>query len=118
MKSDEGEHRREKRIDYHFVLRARPLGSSQQTPWDMSTVRNISKTGVLFYSSAYYDYGSEIELRIMNPMLLKEIVCVGKIVRCSLLDNIQNMYSIAVRFIKVDEEGQDALDKTIKFLSR
>ncbi len=116
MESSEDNHRHEKRVGYHFVLRARPLNpATPKAAWDVSTVRNISKTGVLFYSSNKYTPGADIEIKITNPLILEEITCAGIVVRCDPVEKMENIYSVAVEIRKVDEISREVFDKTIDF---
>jgi hypothetical protein len=117
--SGEGDHRGEKRIEYHFTVRIRPVRLSGAAAWDVSTIRNISKTGVLFYSSNYYDYNADVEVRIKNPIIPEEIICLCKVVRCELLKDMKNIYRVAVEITAMGPEDREAYDKTIKlFLDR
>ena len=119
MGSSESGYRREKRVEYHFMVRIRPVRPSGAAVWDVSTVRNISKTGVMFYSSNYYDYNADVEVRIKNPIISEEIICFGRAVRCELLKDIKNIYSVAVEITAMNPEGKEAYDKTVKlFMDR
>jgi len=119
MGDDKGDYRREKRVEYHFMVRIRPVRPSGAAVWDVSTIRNISKTGVLFYSSNYYDHNADLEVRIKNPITPEEIICLGKAVRCELLKDMKNIYSVAVEITEINPEGVEAYDKTIKlFMDR
>ena len=119
MGKDESDHRGGKRIEYHFIVRISPVGPGVPAAWDISTIRNISKTGVLFYSSKYYDYNSDVEVRIKNPIIPEEIVCLCKVARCELLKDMKNIYSVAVKITGMDQANREVYDKTLKlFIDR
>ncbi|MDO8536025.1 MAG: PilZ domain-containing protein [Candidatus Omnitrophota bacterium] len=113
MENGEG-YRAEKRIEYHFIVRIKPVGLSGTALWDMSTIRNISKTGVLFRSSNYYVYNADVEVRIKNPIVPEEIVCFGKVVRCELVKNVKNIYDVAIEITVMDSKNKEVYDKTIR----
>lgn len=112
MAEEQEHHRHEKRIEQHFVLRAR---LADTVIWDVSTVRNISKTGVLFYSSRNYAHGSDLEIRIMNPLLGKEVTCFGKVVRCEPLAKMSDLYSVGIEITNIDDMYIEAFYKTIEY---
>ncbi|MCX5667388.1 MAG: PilZ domain-containing protein [Candidatus Omnitrophica bacterium] len=119
MGGSESDHRGEKRIEYHFIVRIRLVKPSGAAAWDVSTIRNISKTGLLFYSSNYYDHNADVEARIKNPIIPEEIICLCKVVRCELLKNMKDIYSVAVEITEMAPESREAYDKTIKlFMDR
>jgi hypothetical protein len=73
----------------------------------------------LFYSSNYYDYNADVEVRIKNPIIPEEIICLCKVVRCELLKDMKNIYRVAVEITAMGPEDREAYDKTIKlFLDR
>lgn len=121
------EYRGERRIEYHFIIRVKPVkpsgaaagAVSDKVVWDVSTVRNISKTGVLFRSSKYYDYNADVEVRIKNPIVSEEIICFGRVARCELLGSIKNVYDVAVEITSMDPKNKEIYDKTVRlFIDR
>ena len=107
------------RVPNHHTLRVRQTAPSAKSKWDVSTIRNISETGLLFYSSGNYEPGSEVEIRMMNPVLLEEIACSAKVVRCFPLAKMAGMYGVALEFADMKESDKEALKKTIEiFLKR
>lgn len=119
MGSGEGDYRKERRVEYHFVIRIRPVKPSGAAIWDVSIIRNISRTGVLFYSSNYYDYNADLEIRIKNPIVSEEIICFGRVTRCEPLKDVKDIYSLAVEITTMDPEDRKVYDKTIKlFMDR
>jgi len=118
MENPESNHRHDKRVEYHFILRARRITQARDAKWDVSTARNISKTGVLFYSADYYDYGTNLEIRIMNPVVVGEISFLGSVVRCEQLGNKHGIYSVAVQITDIDEFSRSTLDKAVEFFMK
>ena len=111
----EKEYRKESRVPDHHPLRVKKIKSSSDDKWDVSTIRNMSKAGLLFYSYYTYETGSECEVRIMNPVLLKEISCEARVVRCIPVERMKNIYAIALEFTKIEPSSKEAFDKTIEF---
>ncbi len=119
MGNGAGDHRGGKRVEYHFMIRVRPVSSSGATAWDLSTIRNISKTGLLFYSSNRYEQNADVEVRIRNPIIPEEIICLGKVARCEALKDMKDIYSVAVEIAEMSPQDREVYDKTIKlFMDR
>ena len=118
METPKGERRQARRIAHHFVLHVRqadPLDPTED--WDISTIRNISKTGILFYSSRNYKLGSKLEIRL--PIAAQKKCTVWGIVVRSLPSNtIKNTYEVAVNLSDIEEESRKVFYATIGFLIR
>jgi len=109
------EKRRYTRIEHHYIIRFKETNSSGDR--DVSSVRNISKSGILFYSSSPFEPGSELEIYMKVPPLPKESVFWGKVVRCSPSQRIKGSYEVAVDISKIDEATRGTFDKAIKFFT-
>jgi hypothetical protein len=119
MISGEDNDRREKRVEHHFVIRIRLVRPSGRVVWDVSTIRNMSKTGMLFYSSNHYNLNDDLEMRVKNPVIPEEIECTVKVMRCEPLKDMRDIYSVAVEIVDMNPNNREAYDSTIKlFLER
>ena len=91
------ERRRAKRITHHYVIRFRqikpPIASEH---WDLTTVKDISKTGISFYASHHYELGVELEIKMKNPLLQKETTCWVTVVRCHSSELKKGFYEAAM----------------------
>src|SRR3989338_2476389 len=98
--------RRENRITHHYIVRFRQAGAL--SGWDLSTVRDISKTGMLFNSSRDYGAGSELEIRITTPLLRSDTKGWGTVVRGQPLGEMKNFYEVAINLTKIEEKDREA----------
>ena len=114
MGSNESGYRAGKRVEYHFLVRIKPVRSSAAAAWDVSTIRNISKTGILFYSSNRYERGTDVEVRITNPIIAEEIICLGQVARCEPQKDMKDIYGVAVEITGMDPESREVYDQTVK----
>ena len=113
-KSQGIEKRRAKRVIHHYVIRfkqANPLLPSGG--WELSTVRNISKTGICFFASRHYEVGVELEIKLKNPLLPQEERCWAKVVRSRSSEKKRGFYEIAVDIVRV--EAREVFNKSIEF---
>ena len=101
-----------KRIDHHFLIRFRETYSGFSDSWDMSVVRNISKTGVLFNASRSHNEVSILELKLRDSLLNEESSLQIKVLRCKTM-GMENVYEIAATIVGIDEKTREAFEKTI-----
>ena len=112
------EKRRYPRIEHHYIIRFReikPGGSPAER--DVTSVRNISKCGVLFYSSSPFEPGAELEISMRVHPLSKESIFWGKVVRCKPRPGAKGSYEVAVDITKMDEATRSTFDRAIKFFT-
>ena len=113
------EKRRHDRIERPCIIRFRQTKPEvSPVQWDVTTVRDMSKTGILFYSSRYFEPGSELEINLRAPLLTKKSIFWVTVVRCKPTPQIKDYYEIAVSVSKIDEATRGAFDKTIEFFIR
>jgi len=116
METPESDQRRAMRIAHHYMLRARIVDPPDQAGgWDISTVRNISETGILFCSSRNYELGSKLEIRITLPIAQECCTCWGTVVRCLPSKEVKNDYEVAVHLTDIEEATREAFYDNIKF---
>ena len=101
------------RVAHHYMLRVRQV--DPQGDWDIFTVRNISKTGILFSSSHDYALGSKLEIRITVPFLQENCTCRGLVVRCLPSKEVKNIYEVAVDISDMEEDSRKAFYENLKF---
>ena len=114
MNTENGDNlnRKGKRVDHHFFIRFRETYPGSSDSWDMSTVRNISKTGVLFNASRSHNAGSILELKLRDPLLNEESSLQIKVLRCK-PTGMEKVYEIAATIVGIDEKTREAFEKTI-----
>ncbi len=102
------------RVDHHYIIRFREIHPNASHEWDIANVTNISKTGALFNASRIHKAGSELELKLRNPLISKESTLWAKVLRCKTTE-VKNMYELAVTINSIEAETREAFDKTIDF---
>jgi len=119
-KSKEMEKRRDARVAHHYIMRFKKTGPSSilDESWESTTVRNISKTGIYFYSASTHETAEELEIRIKNPLFPKDSVCWVRVVRCRPLEHMKGTFGVAVHIYKIDDETKEYFNKTIEFYIR
>ena len=112
------EKRRYPRIEHHYIIRFREIKSGgSPAERDVTSIRNISKCGVLFYSSSSFEPGSELEINMKIHPLPKESIFWGRVVRCKPRPGIKDSYEVAVNITRIDEATRGAFDRAIKFFT-
>lgn len=108
--------RRGGRISYHQIIRVRQITPSGKKTWDVCTIKNASKTGILFYSSLNYETSSKVEVKISNPTLPREIACHATVARCFPLAEINNMHmrGVALEFVDMSPQDKEAFESMIE----
>src|SRR3989338_11518289 len=114
MENTESNKRRENRVPDHHIVRVRPIPPSPKDKWDACIIKNASKTGILFYSSVYYEPGSRVEIKISNPILPEDIACHAVVARCFALAEMEAMYGVALEFMDMCLSDKEAFEKTIE----
>lgn len=119
MGNSESEQKRAPRVAPHYVLRARQVDSpGQPNAWDISTVRNISETGILFHSSRDYALGSKLEIKMALPIAQENCTFWGIVVRCLPAVGVKNIYEVAVRISDIEEGNKEAFCENLKFFEK
>ncbi len=105
--------RGETRVEHPFIIRFRNVTYPVLLGWDLSQVKNISKSGVLFYASQPHKPGSELELKI--PLLTKESAFGANIVRCRSVES-ESFYELSATLLFREKETRKAFYKTMDVL--
>ena len=105
--------RGETRVDYPFTIRFRNVTYPALHGWDLSGVKNISKSGILFNASQPHKPGSELELKF--PLLTNEIVFWANIGRCRSVGS-ESFYELSATLLFREEETRKTFHKTMDSL--
>ena len=111
------ENRRAERVEHPYVIRVRKRGAAEEhDPWEICTVKNISKTGVFFYSARHYKLADELEVHVKNSDEKQDNRCRATVVRCEYSTKTENVYGIAVYLSSIDnrESFEKAIDLIIE----
>lgn len=112
----EEEQRNGQRIENKYLLHYRQhVSESSDEHWESSFTRNISKSGMLFNSSVYFHPGSELEIRIVNPLTITEQKQQGTVVRTNLFDEKQSIYETAVKINEIEDQEKAIFEESINF---
>lgn len=114
MENTGSDKRREGRVPDHHIVRVRQIPPSPKDKWDSCIIKNASKTGILFYSSIYYEPGSEVEIKISNPILPEDIACHAVVARCFALAQMEAMYGVALEFEDMSLSDKEVFEKMIE----
>ena len=113
------ERRGHHRVERHCIIRftqTKPRISPVR--WDVSTVRDMSKTGLLFYTSHRFQPGSELEIKLKTPLRTEESTFWATVIRCKPTSAIKGNYEIAVTVSRIDAPARAVFNKTIEFFIR
>ena len=107
--------RKEPRVEPPFVLRFRNIIPLAKHDWEITSIGNISKSGIMFSAFQHHKTFSELEIRLKIPMLKEENVFWGRVVRCSNLD-LDGWYKLGATLSAGDEETRAAFNKMMDSL--
>ena len=102
--------RGETRVKHPFTIRFRNVTNPVLHGWDLSGVKNISKSGILFNASQPHKPGSKLELKI--PLLTKERGFGANIVRCRSVGS-ESFYELSATLLFREKETRKAFYKTM-----
>ena len=94
------------RLEKHYLLKYKVLDKAAE----MSFVRNISATGVLFYCKKQLRRGDMVELQINFPGYPKPVKGVAEVMRVNALKKMGG-FEIGVQFVNVDEDAKKFIEK-------
>ena len=107
--------RKFKRLNVHHLLKYKVIEKKDEIKDEISYisfVRNISASGLLFYSKEYIPKGSILELEISFPPYSKTVNIKGEVLRVNFLRSIGG-FNVAVKFIDLDKEVIDFINNKI-----
>ena len=102
--------RKEPRVEPPFVVRFRNINPLVKHDWEITSIRNISKSGIIFRVFPHHKTFSMLELKLKISMLRKESVFWGRVARCSNMD-LDGWYKLAATLWGGDEETRTAFNK-------
>ncbi len=108
-------YREETRVEPPFVVRFRNVTPLAKHGWDITSIKNISKSGIMFNVFQHHKTFSELELRIKIPILRNESVLWARVVRCSNLE-LDGMYKLAATLWTGHEETRAVFNKMMDSL--
>ena len=114
----EGKERRikERLVGYHLV-KYRFFDRSKEGPYILSSVVNISASGLLFKSNGPIVLGTILDLKINFPTLEEPLHTVAKVVRVRAAKVKPKYFEVGVQFIDIDEQKTMLMDEAIKFVN-
>jgi len=101
------------RVPQHYMLNFRPLSSTVKSEWDISSTRNLSKRGVLFYGAKPFFTGTLLEMKIRTPSSAEGQICQARVIRCEPILNQSNLFAIAVNITLFDNHTKAVIHQTI-----
>lgn len=103
------------RISRNFIIKHRPH-TSEDLPWDICFVRNISLKGCYCSSDKPYEEGQILDIQIQLPAFKEPLQLGGEVKRCDFDKNKPAAICfIAVEFIQMDEQQKHILSETVAF---
>lgn len=103
MKAFQINRRDEARVEIPFVIKFRDAIPLFLNRWDISCVKNISKSGILLYVFQHHKGGSQLELKLEIPMLNEESNLWANVIRCRSRES-EGIYELAATLLDSDEE--------------
>ncbi len=104
-------------VGYHLV-KYRFFDRSKEGPYILSSVVNISASGLLFKSNGPIVLGTILDLKINFPTLEEPLHTVAKVVRVRAAKVKPKYFEVGVQFIDIDEQKTMLMDEAIKFVNR
>jgi len=99
--------RRYLRIDFFENIHLRKVGFDNEARELFAKCKNISKSGLLFESEAFFDIGTKVELMISLPENGDSLVVIGRVVRVEIIAS--NRYDIGVSFLEMEHAAKTEL---------
>ncbi len=115
----EGKERRikERLVGYHLV-KYRFFDQSKEEPYILSSVINISASGVLFKSNGPIALDTILDLKINFPTLEEPVRTLAKVVRVRVAKVKPKYFEVGVQFIDIAEQKTTLMDEAIKFVNK
>lgn len=116
-----GEEKRSyKRIDHRFYTSFRiypEVKTKEVFNWDMTVIKNLSAGGLLFNYNKELLIGMLLEFKIIFPASTRPIQCSAMVLRVD-KNPLRRIYSMAVRFIEINDSDREAIDRLARRESR
>ncbi len=103
------EKRKAQRINKSFMVQYCPEVAGGNKKWDMTTIKNISETGMCLTANKYFPLGSIMSFLIKIPFKPDEwIDFKGKVVSADQMP-LAGVYALRVEFVFLKEESRELL---------
>jgi len=116
MSSSKNENRKDVRFDRSLVIRFRENHMNKTNKWDMTLVRNISKSGIFFNTTSKFKQGTELDIKIHNPVTTRIDDAKGRVVRC--LPDKKNTKIFNKTAVKITEWHSDSKRSFTEFIEQ
>lgn len=98
--------RKFRRFKVPYLLKHRPAGSEEE--WTVSNLKDLSAGGLKFWTDKFYAEGSFIQLLLWIPLMDRQIMALGRVVR-SVMGKIEAVFYISVAFLEIPRGDQEIL---------
>ena len=107
------ERRKLVRAPCRYSLNFRSVSEGTEARWDVSTIINLNKIGILFYSSRQFSKGTILEFRIHTPYETGTKICRGIVMRCEPMRTRSGIFNIVVDIAMFDSQAKEVLYQVI-----
>ena len=107
---------RERLKGYHLV-KYRLFDKTKEEPYILSSVVNISASGILFKSNNPIALGIILDLKINFPASGEPVRTLAKVVRIREAKDKPKYYEVGAHFIEIEEQKTMIMDEEIKFVN-
>ncbi len=104
------EKRKHTRIPFNYVVTCRDCAGNVESVSHFAFMhsKNMSAGGLLLESKYYYPPSTLLEIKLSIPSISHSIKVVGEVVRTEEVKE-NNIYSLGVAFVRIDEESRKSL---------
>jgi len=104
------EKRKHTRIPFNYVVTCRDCAGNVESVSHFAFMhsKNVSAGGLLLESKYYYPPSTLLEIKLSIPSISHSIKVVGEVVRTEEVKE-NNIYSLGVAFVKIDQESRNSL---------
>jgi len=100
---------------YHRSNRGFQIVEDEGGPGVLNHVDNISPTGVLFHTVKPVPLMTKLGMALVLPGLDgRRLECEGIVVRCDPHESGDDHFKVAILFVKIDEEDQEAVRQFVE----
>ncbi|MBF0532434.1 MAG: hypothetical protein HQL23_04975 [Candidatus Omnitrophica bacterium] len=100
----EKDRRSEPRYKVPLMIHFRPiLMDGKKGTWDLAPALNISKSGICFHSTRFFELGVILETKIVSPLLAKPTIYICRVHRAVPIAPESLIYQIAI-FVRAGDE--------------
>ncbi len=115
MAQDQEESRHAPRVAHQFMVRYR-LANTGQLAWQVSPLRDFSRTGVRFIAEHPYEIGAVLELQLALPTSREPLALAGRVAWAK--PAFLGTAELGVTFDNIDSGSQQMIDDAIAHFLR